>query len=729
MPGDTEGSGLNRPNRDRTARRGEGGIARMRGVPRDPVTGSGDNREKGCRSVGPRFCEAVGASPGAFTRSIVSGGESCAELTPVFESVPYKDGEALGQEDEACAAHLTSALLPVITRLRVARSIRTALLLMSLPVLSACGNMPLSWEWQVAWKIEPDPELVQAVEENRIEDAVRMVKRGGTLYYRKRGFGGIDRCYGGILGLAAKRNHSEMVRRMIEAGVEPNPPIARESPCISALSDAARAGHVEIVKQLLNAGAHPNWEEAAWTARTVEKTKKLLARWDAYPIASRSGRPVSLSAPLVGAIENNHIEVVRILLNAGAHTTDSLLRAAETGNIEIARLLLDAGADPNLLPGWYTPSTENLAYPEIAEWYPLSIAAVAGPPEMVQLLLEAGARINGPKSAVHTPLMGAALVGNIETVKMLLEAGVDTHAGDPLRAAAKHDHTEVARILVTAGVELESTASPLGWTPLFYAARSNNVDLLKLLIKAGASVHAVNKYDSTPLMRAAMEGSAESVNVLIGAGADIDAENALGGTALLLAVKHGHPGVAGQLLDAGADPNRMSARIGVTPLQYAAGRVSPSHVKLFIEAGADVNLPDPDGLTALMFAAAGITPGKPSFKNFRWEESADFRRLQNWDSKILWKKETDPALILARIKVVRQLIVAGASLNATDQIHGSTALHRAARENRPEIVRLLLEAGADPGLTTKDGMTPLRVAQKAGHPDIVEIISATTKSL
>lgn len=630
----------------------------------------------------------------------------------------------------------------------VARLARAALLLVSLPALSACPP-----EWQTAWEVDPDPELVRAVEENRVADAVRMARRGGNLYYRKRSFHGIDLCYGGILGLAAKKNHSEMVGRLIEAGVDPNPPIARQGPCLGALAEAARAGHAEIVRQLLDAGAHPDWGSAARIAKTTEKTRELLASWDQDPASRRRGG----SRPLQGAIKGEHVEVVRLLLDAGAHSADSLIDAAETGNIEIARLLLDAGADPNHPPRRYsllvaaTPDHRTPGATFWRDWYPLSVAAAVGHPDMVRLLLDAGAHINGPESAWDTPLVGVALAGNPEIARMLLEAGVDIHVGNLLEKTAWYDNTEVARLLVEAGVDLESTAKSTGLTPLFIAAHRDNVDLLKLLIGAGASVHATNEHGTTPLMRAAVAGGAEAVGALVGAGAEIDATNEWGSTALALAVSHRHAGVVRQLLDAGADPDRAGDR-GMTALQHAAGQGNPDIVGILVEAGADVGYQNRDdhatgervwmdGATPLILAAGATYHRERKGLYEPWkEEGGAYFFLPRKDGTLYPgyperyragepSLSPDPGKRSARVEIVRQLLAAGADVNATHRGRGTTALFGAASTGRPEIVRLLLEAGADPSVVNLHGMTAVQVAVRAGHPAIAEVIYAAADRL
>lgn len=129
--------------------------------------------------------------------------------------------------------------------------------------------------------------------------------------------------------------------------------------------------------------------------------------------------------------------------------------AAENGHLEIVKLLLEAGADVH--------AEDN---------YALRWAATNGHTEIVRLLLEAGADVHAQNKFA---LKWTAYKGHTEVVRLLLEAGADVHAGDnfALKWAARNGHTEVVELLLAAGADLERS---INW-----AHKNNKVNLKKKL--------------------------------------------------------------------------------------------------------------------------------------------------------------------------------------------------------------------------------------------------------
>lgn len=143
-----------------------------------------------------------------------------------------------------------------------------------------------------------------------------------------------------------------------------------------------------------------------------------------------------------------------------------------------------------------------------------------------------------------------------------------------------------------------------GKTPLMTAARQGDAAAVNRLISAGTDVNASNAGGATALMFAVLSGDPLVTSLLVRAGARTDAKAKLGWTALALAAVKGYTAVGEVLLDAGADQGVRDA-YGWTPLMRAVDRQRTDFVRLLLASpGADVDVRQEDGATALHIAAA-----------------------------------------------------------------------------------------------------------------------------
>ena len=147
-----------------------------------------------------------------------------------------------------------------------------------------------------------------------------------------------------------------------------------------------------------------------------------------------------------------------------------------------------------------------------------------------------------------------------------------------------------------------------GRTALLAATHGNHVAVARALIAAGADVNAKDDIEDSPFLYAGAEGRIEILKMTLAAGADLKSTNRYGGTALIPAAHHGHPEAVRILLGTAIDKDHVN-KLGWTALLEAVilGDGGPVHteiVRLLVEAGANVNLADRDGVTPLR------TPGR-----------------------------------------------------------------------------------------------------------------------
>jgi ankyrin repeat protein len=143
-----------------------------------------------------------------------------------------------------------------------------------------------------------------------------------------------------------------------------------------------------------------------------------------------------------------------------------------------------------------------------------------------------------------------------------------------------------------------------GTTALMKAASAGHVDLVRVVIEAGADVNRRSGTGATALVEAAYAGQAEVARLLIAEGADVNASLDDGSTVLMAAAPGDHADIVRMLLAAGADVHGGPAD-GSTALMEAAYGGSAEVVRTLLAAGADVNAALDSGLTALMAAALG----------------------------------------------------------------------------------------------------------------------------
>lgn len=193
------------------------------------------------------------------------------------------------------------------------------------------------------------------------------------------------------------------------------------------------------------------------------------------------------------------------------------------------------------------------------------------------LLLTGKTMANQTPDSTQNRLLAAAAQNQPEVVQQLLATGVDIETRDAqgrtaLLLATHRNAIETARILIESGADVNAM-DDISDSPYLYAGAEGRLEILRMTLDHGADLASVNRYGGTALIPAAHHGHVETVRVLLQTATDIDHVNNLGWTALLEAVILGDGGpvyieIVKLLLDAGANAE-IADNDGVTPLEHA----------------------------------------------------------------------------------------------------------------------------------------------------------------
>jgi ankyrin repeat protein len=287
--------------------------------------------------------------------------------------------------------------------------------------------------------------------------------------------------------------------------------------------------------------------------------------------------------PIVDAAEQGHIEVVKLLLSAGADInqtggifgSSALFAASRNGHKEIVCQLLSAGADANQTGGQFGSA--------------LYAASENGHKEVVCELLCAGADVHQTGRGFESALCAASREGHKEIVCELLSAGADVNQtggefGSSLCAASRSGHKEIVCELLSGGADVNQPGRQFG-SALGTTSKNNTVVHELLAARVDVSQTGEDPSFCSALHVAAKDSQEDIVQILLNAGADVHQISHNGESALSLAAVRGHTRVIQILLDAGADVNQWAEPLGSA---LAAAQLWGHYeaCQLLIDAGA-----------------------------------------------------------------------------------------------------------------------------------------------
>ncbi|HEY6347464.1 MAG TPA: ankyrin repeat domain-containing protein [Bryobacteraceae bacterium] len=457
------------------------------------------------------------------------------------------------------------------------------------------------------------------------------------------------------------------------------------------------------------------------------------------------------STALLWAANQNDPDLVARLLKAGAKAnvqnrlgSTPLAEAAFNANTQIIKTLLDAGADPNV------PGTDGQT--------PLMLIARSTNVEAAKLLLDRGANPNAKESQRgQTALMWAAASSQGPIMRELLSHGAEVDAKSTVD-------------LMTPLVSAEPRAQPRppgGMTAMLFSAREGCMDCVKALLERGAKIDLPDPEGVTPLIASIFNTHFDVAKYLIEKNANVDRWDWWGRSPLYLAVDYNtlpHGGRPDQpsldetlpidiirmLLDRGANPNPQlkllppyratgadrgvdsMLTLGATPLLRAAKAQDAPAIKLLLEHGAIVDLPNSQGMTPTL-AASGMGSNDADTRGNFYSADIQERAIASLDLVLqhgddvngragrLEQAPLHGAAFWGWNKVVEYLLSKGANINLTDG-RGFTAVDYAmgrAGGNSRGGQRIDVHKETADLLTAKGGIagTPVQQgARPAGRP-------------
>ncbi|XP_041348860.1 uncharacterized protein LOC121368269 [Gigantopelta aegis] len=514
----------------------------------------------------------------------------------------------------------------------------------------------------------------------------------------------------GLIHVAAAFGHKMIVEKLLEAGACVN---STTESGVTPLMLACLHGHLELVKMLLDKGAE-------------------------YMVTSKIGN-CSIHFACLG----NQTEVIEMLCTLcidinfkGKANWTPLLYSCRYGDLRAVKLLLKY-ADKTVV------TDTGLTC--------LHLASCNGNKEIVQMFLSEDMDVNCVGNNLKTPLMYACFEGQTQIAEMLLDNGADITKTDAScktclhYACYKSENSSLIKKLLQHDIDI-NCKSEKGWTPLCYACRYGNVEIVNLLLfyeadknvlvdnglnclhlaALGGSVHMVDTLlesefhiesqttlKETPLLWACIEGQIEVVEFLIENSADICACDHYGRNALHLVCKAGYLNIAKLLLELGMDVDARDAD-GWTPLLFASRYAKADLVEHLLSVKADENVNTKTGLNCLHLACCdGNT------------EKVELLLFKGWDVNSTTDKGKTPLMYCChegKVTLVDILVAKGADLFIYDKENRNCMHYACLNKYCNEFLTKLIDYEMDINCRGENGWTPVLFLSRYGSVRVVELL-------
>jgi ankyrin repeat protein len=608
-------------------------------------------------------------------------------------------------------------------------------------------------EEEVLRLLDADPSLLEktsfgcgplyvAITAGELGVAKLLIERGANQVC---GFGWFGVGNWTALHAAAASGHKDIGAFLLDHGAEAH---SADSRGVTPLILAAGEGHLDIVKMLVEHMAPPHVESKDGKGKTAlhhcaKKGKEEVVKALLDKGAQADSRDAEGATPLMVAAHEGHLGVLQMLLQPmggkGLEDRDNqgktaLHLAARWGHAELVSFMLSKGVQPNIQDkNGMTPLMtaidrhhmdvvqmllEHLGEQGLEERdekgrTALHLAAECrsldeeARTQLVAELLKKGAQVNVKDKDGMTPLMMTIKARRMEMAVMLLEhmegeglEAKDEQGRTAMHVAAQWGQAELVAVLVSKGAQVDVKDKD-GNTPLMMAIKAGRIEMARMLLEhmEGEGIEAKDEKGSTAIHLAAKcgrrftdkEARTQLVAVLLSKGAQVDVKDKDGITPLMLAIKRADIEVAQVLLQhlegEGLEARDKQGRTALHLTVSDRAHYDIPALKLLLEHGATANTKDGNGVTPLM-------------------------------NMVLRGSLTSVQLLVQH--------VGEQGLQERDQ-EGRTALHCAIGRSATlmwagryfdrtslAMVQVLLEAGADPFITDREGRTPRALAMEIG---------------
>ncbi|CAN7936922.1 unnamed protein product, partial [Ixodes hexagonus] len=544
-----------------------------------------------------------------------------------------------------------------------------------------------------------------AAEAGRPETAMVFMKKGVPLHMS-------NKAGAKCIHTAAQKGYVEIVRTLLQKGEHVD---VKTNDGHTALHVAVSAGQALVVETLLGHGAQVQFKAGPNNETPLHIAARVKNADDCAELLIKSGADVNEKEangeiPLHFAAREGHLRTTKLLL-ADDSISDLLNKNGESPlhvavkncHFPVVEALLEhwekKNADPEekkKLTNQKNLEGENSLHyaatiTEKQKHYPTEDR------DIMRLLLKHGGDVNAEtRTTMETPIHHCARTGNV----VILQEIIDT--------------LPPAAVMLSCNQQTRN-----GWAPLLYACDAGHARAASLLIQHGARVDTFDETGKAALHLAAEKGHEELADILLNAKAFVNVRSQKGLTPLHLAAEKGYANLVRNLV---AEHKAMLDALSLskkTPLHLAAAEGRLEVCKILLDLKADTNALDDQGQTPMMLA----------IENDHSEVVKLFLRVKP-DLAMMSNAKGFTCAHIAAMKgstaVIKELMKFNKSIvtSSRNRTTDSTPLHLASAGGHANVVKMLLQAGADAKEENADGDTALHLAAKNGHVAVARVLSA-----